>query len=541
MKRLFCLVVSALFTGSMIMFIQPNQKASALSGNDFNPGRIIDDSVFFNKEGLSLAQIQSFLDSKVDDCDTNGDKPYYSTGMTRKQWAAANGKPAPPYTCLKDGSFSVSGKPADAYCTGSVSSGTRTAAQIIREVGKACNISQKVLIVLLQKEQSLITDDWPWPVQYEKATGFSCPDTAPCDPEFAGFFNQLYYAARQYQRYAKQSEVFRYRANRNNDIQYSPNGACGSSTVFIENQATAGLYNYTPYQPNAAALGNLYGTGDSCSAYGNRNFWRMFNDWFGETIVNISFAHPDGTLIRFPNDPEVFLVGSGQRRSLSSLYVFLSQGYKHDNVKIATLGDEDLVEGSAISDYREGTLLRGNGQSTVYMTDATDSGDQKRSVGSFKNFQRLGLSFKDVLVVPTSVIDALPTGTPLSESDTTHPDGSLIRNEDSNEVFLVEDQTLRSTASLPIFLSYAYNFGRVDTFFSGDDSLPSGPDLTYREGALLKGNSETIYITNMSYGAIQKRSLGSIEIFEGLGYQFDEVIRTKDSLLPTANGSVVGT
>ena len=46
---------------------------------------------------------------------------------------------------------------------------------------------------------------------------------------------------------------------------------CGTSSVYIQNQATAGLYNYTPYQPNAAALANLYGTGDSCSAYGNRN------------------------------------------------------------------------------------------------------------------------------------------------------------------------------------------------------------------------------------------------------------------------------
>jgi hypothetical protein len=53
--------------------------------------------------------------------------------------------------------------------------------------------------------------------------------------------------------------------------------------LFIENSATAALYNYTPYQPNQAALNNLYGTGDGCSAYGNRNFWRIFNDWFGSS------------------------------------------------------------------------------------------------------------------------------------------------------------------------------------------------------------------------------------------------------------------
>ena len=55
--------------------------------------------------------------------------------------------------------------------------------------------------------------------------------------------------------------------------------------MYIQNQATAGLYLYTPYRPNAAALANLYGTGDGCSSYGNRNFWRMFTDWFGSTSV----------------------------------------------------------------------------------------------------------------------------------------------------------------------------------------------------------------------------------------------------------------
>ena len=53
--------------------------------------------------------------------------------------------------------------------------------------------------------------------------------------------------------------------------------------MYIRNQATAALYIYTPYRPNQGALNNLYGTGDSCSSYGNRNFWRMFTDWFGST------------------------------------------------------------------------------------------------------------------------------------------------------------------------------------------------------------------------------------------------------------------
>jgi hypothetical protein len=67
------------------------------------------------------------------------------------------------------------------------------------------------------------------------------------------------------------------------NVRYHPNSACGTVPVYIQNQATAGLYNYTPYTPNEAALRAGYGTGDGCSAYGNRNFFSYFTDWFGST------------------------------------------------------------------------------------------------------------------------------------------------------------------------------------------------------------------------------------------------------------------
>jgi hypothetical protein len=152
-------------------------------------------------------------------------------------------------------------------------------------VSQACGINPQVFLVLLQKEQSLVTDVWPFPVQYRSATGYGCPDTAACDSAYYGFYNQVYRAGWQYKVYRANPNSYNYRAGRNNYIQYNPNASCGGKTVYIENQATAGLYIYTPYVPNAKALSNLYGTGDSCSAYGNRNFWRLFREWFGNSSI----------------------------------------------------------------------------------------------------------------------------------------------------------------------------------------------------------------------------------------------------------------
>lgn len=273
-----------LLAGSLVSLIFVSPRADALSGASFNAGNIINDSVFYNKTAMSPAQIQQFLNAKLPVCDTWGTQPY--GGTTRANYAASKGV-STPFICLKNYSQAIPAvtNSGSDLCGGNISAGTKSAAQIIYDVAQACSVNPQVLLVLLQKEQSLVTDDWPWPIQYRSATGYGCPDTAPCDSEYYGFFNQVYQAAKAYKRYRANPANYNYRADRNNTILWNPNAACGTSQVWIENQATAGLYIYTPYRPNQAALNNLYGTGDSCSSYGNRNFWRMFNDWFGSTQV----------------------------------------------------------------------------------------------------------------------------------------------------------------------------------------------------------------------------------------------------------------
>lgn len=280
--RLLILIVGVFGLTVLLSGIITPKTGAALSGSDFQAGRIIDDQIFFDSTSLGYDAIKAFLNAKVPVCDTNGELIYSGT-TTRAQYGTSRGNP-PPYICLKDYRQDMPATPADAYCPGAIGAGSNNdSAQIIYEISRACGISPKVLIVLLQKEQSLVTDDWPWPIQYRSATGYGCPDTAACDSLYYGFFNQVYNAAHQYQRYAKQPQLFNYRPSTTSFVAYNPSASCGGTNIAIQNQATANLYNYTPYQPNQAALNNLYGTGDSCSAYGNRNFWRLFNDWFGST------------------------------------------------------------------------------------------------------------------------------------------------------------------------------------------------------------------------------------------------------------------
>lgn len=253
----------------------------------FNPGNIISDAVFTNKGTMTEAQIQSFFNGKVARCLGGRDE---------------NNEPI---VCLKDFRMNTVSRPGDAYCSGYSGAANESAARIIYRVAQACNINPQVLIVMLQKEQGLITHTWPSAWRYRIALGQGCPDTAPCDPNYIGFFHQIYGAARQMQIYMEGRWFQWYAPGRTWNILYNPNASCGSAPVYVANKATSALYYYTPYQPNAAALRAGYGTGDGCSAYGNRNFYNYFTDWFGST------QGTRGENLRVGGD--IFFVSSGVR------------------------------------------------------------------------------------------------------------------------------------------------------------------------------------------------------------------------------------
>ncbi len=289
------LIAKSMLAGVLIasFFAYSTDHAQAVTAADWRPGRIIDDVVFQNKSAMSVVQIQQFLDSKVPTCDRWGTQSMWSGGPSRAQWSLDNGKDPAPYTCLKEYVENPVTKANNASDPTIAVPGGLSAAQLIYNAAQAQNINPQVYLVLLQKEQSLVTDDWPYAKQFERATGNNCPDTAPCNPAYAWLWTQVNNAGAQFNYYVNNFDEYNYAPGWNN-ILYNPSSSCGTQSVFIENAYTAALYIYTPYVPNQAALNNMYGTGDSCSAYGNRNFWRMFNDWFGSSQWRYTYAQGNG-------------------------------------------------------------------------------------------------------------------------------------------------------------------------------------------------------------------------------------------------------
>ncbi len=238
----------------------------ATDNTAFAAGNIISDAVFYNTQSMTVDQIRVFIAVQNRAC------------------------PAGNPWCLKNLSLTAAPVPANRWCAAIPGGDGLDAAALIGAYSTACGVNPQVMLTKLQLESQGLTRADPAASSYAAAWGWNCPDTGPagtarCDPAHAGFLAQLAGMAKSWAQMKADIPTHRYRyAVGTYDIMWNvEQSGCGSAPVDIKNVATASLYVYTPYQPNAASLAGYPGTGDGCSSYGNRNFFYQFRAYFGST------------------------------------------------------------------------------------------------------------------------------------------------------------------------------------------------------------------------------------------------------------------
>ncbi len=127
-------------------------------------------------------------------------------------------------------------------------------------------VSPKVILITLQKEQSLVTNGAPSQRDLDCAMGYEggngCTWMFENRPQWKGFSNQVGWAAwnlrLHYERSVRQIEPY-YMGKVVTVTDYD-----GARSVYLSNHTTAALMRYTPH-----------------TYYGNWNFWKLGVEWFG--------------------------------------------------------------------------------------------------------------------------------------------------------------------------------------------------------------------------------------------------------------------
>lgn len=238
------MIIASLFIGGGILRAQPAHAAT------FNQNKIMDDAVFDDYDSMTTADIQNFLNSFPNSCLKNYQAPY----------------------------------PQDYFTYGS----NVSAATVISRAANLWGISPKVILATLQKESSTVTgSSGCGSIGYNAAMGMGCPDSGTCPaPEYAGFSKQVTKGAWQLKfsreradgnmswdgdnsvyYYGYMTQGNRARVDGGSSQYYDGYATIDSTSVHMDNGATAALYTYTPH------------------FHGNQNFFDIFNSWFGSPFV----------------------------------------------------------------------------------------------------------------------------------------------------------------------------------------------------------------------------------------------------------------
>jgi hypothetical protein len=479
----------------ILVAVRP-QTAMALSGSDFQPGHIIDDAVFEDSNAMTTQDIQAFLNAKVGTCDTYGTQPsdhwnsatnsYY----THAQWGALYGNPEP-FTCINEYVENPTTLQNNFSNPTGVVPGGETAATIIYNAAQEYNINPEVILVTLEKEQGLVTDNWPWYSEYQYAMGYACPDSSGCSSSSSDFYEQVSDAAWQFRHYLDNPGAYNYWIG-DDYIQYNPNTSCGGSVVDIQNAATAALYIYTPYQPDAAALANVSssndgGTGDSCSAYGNRNFWWYFTTWFGSTTYD---EPPSGLLISGNQSGELYFVTLDNNTMYHVPTWSTLQAYGLDRYQIMPMDDSDFdslyTNGGSLT-----TLVYDSVTQKVYLVD-NDKRYWFQSNCSSWGLDCLDSTPGDVTMLTSTYF----------ENDVS--DGGLGEpiQEYGGVYYLMQNGTKEPFVDLQTLEAMGYNSSEVTPISQGDlnSTQPLGPlQIYYPTLIQFSGSPELLYFDGQQY------------------------------------------
>ncbi len=375
---------------------------------------------------------------------------------------------------------------------------TRYAADIIWRTAQQHAINPRFLLVLLQKEQSLVEDSDPTQKQYDWATGYAvCDDCSMNDGSLSrwqGFGKQVNSAAMQftegYMADIAQSGVTA--GKYGPDLPVTIDG----TTVTPENAATAAMYAYTPH------------------LHGNSNFVAIWDRWFGK-------EYPSGTLLQAAGDEGVWRIEHGYRRPITSKAALTSRYNTSLIITVSKSTLEQYPEGSAIS-LPNYSLVKDEHGGIYLLVD-----DTMRHVESMEAFRSTGFSEDELVDITSAEVAQYSVGTPITAT-TQDPTGKIVKLTSNGAMFLLKDGMRQAILDQAILNA---NFPNAVV-----ESAEPVVIEQYREAAFLKLPDGTLVrsIENPTVYVIaegERHAIDSEQTFNDYGYAWGNIIFATDDVL----------
>lgn len=474
---------------------------------EFNPSRIMEDQALLNTKTMTTQEIQDFLASR------NSFLANYTTESA--------------YGEMKSAAQIIYDAANNNYdCDSVVLSDCPTEAERKLKCRAITTVNPQFLLVLLQKEQSLIQNPSPKQKALDEATGYGCPTGGYCSPYWKGFGKQVNSAALQFAAYMKEPHRYNFKVGQTylakdkfsmlkplntaiNDGSYNAIVASpGFTAVTIENQATAALYNYTPHVYN-----------------GNFNAHRLMNLYFpnsNSSVPTVTFRRtfPNGSILKTSDKPEVWLIENGQKRHFANWASFISRFHSE---QIVTASDEEInyYPSGADIKFANYALVKTPKEKMYLLVNK-----EKRPFESMATFKKIGFNSEELELASEEELAGYFLGKTITASSK-YITGALLQNNKNAEIFYVENDSKHPVDEVLIGTKYV---NKVITKVSPKEleAFTLGDPILLDDGSLvMTSNYPRIYL--ISDG--KKRAFITNEIFKTLGYDEKNVIISSSQFL----------
>jgi hypothetical protein len=458
---------------------------------NFNPNKIISDDEFFDYNSMNTQDIQGFLQSK---------NSYLANYITTNAYGTTESAAEIIYDASNN----------NYDCYGVTLSASPTEMERQQKCKKITTVNPKVLLVLLQKEESLIEDPSPSQTHLDWATGYGIFDgMLTCNPfdkcyKYKGFGKQVNSAALQFLAYVNEQDNYTYKAGQIYTISNTSDPYCTTQnqtmTVIPENRATAALYNYTPHVFN-----------------GNYNFYKLWQRYFPTTIK----SYPDSSLLQVKGDPDIYLIEGGKKRPFLSWSAFISRFSPEQVISISQTELDNYPPGDAIK-FPNYSLVQ-TPDKTIYLLVDKD----KRPFANLSVFKKIGFNPAEIDAASIDDLSTYSLGKTITATST-YITGVLMQDSKTGGIFYVVDGT-KAPLTDKILLSTKFKDVRIikATTKTLDGYTKVAPVLL-DDGTLVKTDSfPTVYL--ISNG--KKRPFADGTVFTQLGYNFNSIITVSSQFL----------
>jgi len=244
-----------------------------------------------------------------------------------------------------------------------------------------------------------------------------------------------------------------------------------------------------------------------------------------------SLAYPDGALLNVKGNPTVWLIEDSLRKGIPSAGIFESRFKWQEIIEILSVS---ILEEYEIGDnikYPDGTVIMGSDK-TVYVV--ADNG-KKRGITSAAVFEGLGYKWDNIVAVSEAELATYSTGNVISTT-ASHPSGTLVNI--NGTIFQIDSNyKLRGIPTPSVFETNLFSWADIVTATDADKALTVGANLSFPDGTLIREvGTMTVFVVADG----QKRGFTSATAFEGLGYEWNNIVEgTSVELATLTEGSVI--